>query len=160
MSLVESPQAARDAIRTNVDRANARVGLEVGRAGTKLGTKGVVAGTRAARAGAKLGARGARFGVRAAVREKLRPARDATIQAQLAHTSRALASEASELGAAVGSLNQLIRANRRVGARNRTRTAVGILIGAIATYHLDPERGRERRRTTARRLRGFAPRRV
>lgn len=160
MSLVESPQAARDAMRANVDRVNARVAQEVGKAGTKLGAKGVVAGTKAGKAGTKLGARGALFGVKAAAREKLRPVRNAKLEAQLAHTSRELASEASELGDAVDSLNQLIKANRRAGARNRTRTVVGILIGAIATYHLDPEHGRERRRTSARRLREFATRSV
>ena len=160
MSLVESPQAARDAMRTTADRANARVAQEVGKAGTKLGTKGLVAGTKAAKAGTKVGAHGALFGVKAAAREKLRPARDAKLKAQLAHTSRELASETSELGDAVGSLNQVIKANRRAGARDRTRTVVGILIGAIATYHLDPQQGRERRRTTARRLRELASRSV
>jgi hypothetical protein len=140
MSLVESPQEARDAVRRSTDRAGARVALEAGKAGTKLGVRGAV------------------FGAKAAVRKKLRPARDAKLKAQLAHTSRELASETSDLGDAVGSLNQVIKANRRAGARGRTRTIVGFVIGTIVTYHLDPQNGRERRRASAERLRQLASR--
>jgi hypothetical protein len=140
MSLVESPQEARDAVRRSTDRAGARIALEAGKTGTKLG------------------ARGATFGAKAALREKLRPARDAKLKAQLAHTSRELASETSDLGDAVGSLNQVIKANRRAGARGRTRTIVGFVLGTIVTYHLDPQNGRERRRASAERLRQLASR--
>jgi hypothetical protein len=140
MSLVESPQEVRDAVRRSTDRAGARVALEAGKAGTKLGARGAV------------------FGAKAALREKLRPARDAKLKAQLAHTSRELASETSDLGDTVGSLNQVIKANRRAGARGRTGTIVGFVIGTIVTYHLDPENGRERRRASAERLRQLASR--
>jgi hypothetical protein len=158
MSLVESPKDARDAVRRSTDRASSRVALEAGKAGTKLGAKSAVAGVKAGKAGTKLGARGAVFGAKAAVRDKLRPARDAKLRAQLAHTSRELASETSDLGDAVGSLNQVIEANRRAGARGRARTIVGFVIGTIVTYHLDPQNGRERRRASAQRLRHLASR--
>jgi hypothetical protein len=157
-SLVESPQEVGDAVRRTAEHAGARVALEAGKAGTKLGAKGALVGAKAGKAGTKLGARGALFGGKAAAREKLRPARDAKLKAQLARTSHELASETSELGDAVGSLNQVIKANRRAGARGRTRTILGILIGATATYHLDPQHGRERRRASARRLGQLASR--
>jgi hypothetical protein len=140
MSLVESPQDALDAVRRSTDRAGARVALEAGKVGTKLGARGAV------------------FGAKAAAREKLRPAQDAKLKAQLAHTSRELASETSDLDDAVGSLNQVIKANRRAGARGRTRTIIGFVIGTIVTYHLDPQNGRERRRASAKRLRQLATR--
>jgi hypothetical protein len=140
MSLADSPQEVREAVRRSADHAGARVALEAGKAGTKLGAKGAL------------------FGARAATREKLRPARNAKLKAQLARTSRELASETSELESAVGSLQDVIKANRTAGARGRTRTILGILIGAVATYHLDPQHGHERRRASARRLRQLASR--
>ena len=158
MSLVTSPQDARDAVRRNTDRAGTRVALEAGKAGTKLGAKTAVVGVKTGKAGTKLGARGAWFGAKAAARERLRPARDAKLKAQLTQTSRELASETSDLGDAVASLNQVITANRRAGARGRTRTIIGIVVGATMTYHLDPQNGRERRHASARRLRRLASR--
>jgi hypothetical protein len=142
MGIAESPQEARDAVRRTTDRAGARVALQAGKAGTRLG------------------ARGALFGAKAAVREKLRPARDAKLKAQLAETSRELANETSDLGDAVGSLNQVIKANRRAGAHGRTRTIIGIAVGTVVTYHLDPQNGRERRHASAKRLRRLASRSV
>ena len=58
----------------------------------------------------------------------------------------------------IAAFNQLIKANRRAGARERTRTIVGFVIGTIVTYHLDPQNGRERRRASAERLRQLASR--
>lgn len=80
------------------------------------------------------------------------PVADANVNAQLAKTSRELAHESSDLGMAVESLNGVIRANRKVGARGRTRMIAGLAVGAVLMYHLDIEHGRERRAETARRL--------
>lgn len=77
---------------------------------------------------------------------------DAMVKAQLAKTSRELAHESSDLSAAVDSLNHIIRANRRAAARGRTRMLGGLAIGALLTYHLDPQHGRERRAATVRLL--------
>ncbi len=87
---------------------------------------------------------------------RLNPAGDAILKAQLAKTSRELANESSDLGAAVESLNKIIRSNRRAGARGRTRLLSGLAIGAALMYHLDAEHGRERRAATARMLSDMA----
>jgi hypothetical protein len=73
---------------------------------------------------------------------------DAMVKAQLVKTSRELASESSDLSAAVDSLNKIIRANRRGAAKSRTRLLGGAAIGAALMYHLDSEHGRERRAAT------------
>jgi hypothetical protein len=83
---------------------------------------------------------------------KLRPNSDAVLKAQLVKTSHELARESSELGQAVGSLNAIIRANRRAAVKGRTRLIAGLALGAGLMYHLDAEHGRERRAATARRL--------
>lgn len=83
------------------------------------------------------------------------PAGDALLKAQLAKTSRELAHESSDLGAAVESLNKVIKANRRGAARGRTRLLGGFALGALLTYHLDAQHGRERRAATARMLSGM-----
>ena len=83
---------------------------------------------------------------------KLRPSSDAILKAQLIRTSRDLARESSDLGAAVDSLNSIIKANRKAAAKGRTRLIGGLAIGAGLMYHLDAEHGRERRIATARRL--------
>jgi hypothetical protein len=80
------------------------------------------------------------------------PSTDAMLKAQLVKTSRELAHESSDLGAAVDSLNRIIRANRRVAAKGRTRLLGGFALGAAMMYHLDAERGHERRAATARLL--------
>ena len=77
---------------------------------------------------------------------------DAMLRAQLVKTSRDLAHESSDLSAAVDSLNKIIKANRRAAARGRTRLLGGLALGAALMYHLDAERGRERRAATARLL--------
>lgn len=74
---------------------------------------------------------------------------DAMVKAQLVKTSRELAHESSDLNAAVSSLNKIIRANRRAAAKSRTRLLGGAALGAALMYHLDAERGRERRAATA-----------
>jgi hypothetical protein len=80
---------------------------------------------------------------------------EALLKAQLAKTSRELAHESSELGDAVQALNKVIKANRKAAARGRTRLIGGLVIGAALMYHLDPDRGRQRRIETARRVRGI-----
>lgn len=92
--------------------------------------------------------------VRSRVPSKLRRSSDAVLKAQLAKTSRELAHESSDLAEAVDSLNAVIKANRKAGARGRTRLLGGLAIGAALMYHLDPSRGRERRAATGRRLVG------
>lgn len=83
---------------------------------------------------------------------RLKPAGDAMLKAQLAKTSRELANESSDLGAAVESLNKIIKSNRRAAAKGRTRLLSGLALGAALMYHLDAEHGRERRAATARML--------
>ena len=135
-------------IAKRADRATARSG----RFGLKTGSRIGVAGTKIGMKGSRLGARGLLFGAKAGVREKLRPAREAKLKAELHRTSRQIAHEASDLGEVVESLNTVIKANRRAGAARRTRLLTGIVLGSVATYHLDAEHGAERRRTTGRRL--------
>ena len=83
------------------------------------------------------------------------PGGDALLKAQLAKTSRELAHESSDLGAAVESLNKVIRANRRAAAKGRTRLLGGFALGALLTYHFDAEHGRERRAATAQMINGL-----
>jgi hypothetical protein len=83
---------------------------------------------------------------------------EAILKAQLAKTSRDLAHESSDLNSAVNSLNSVIKANRKGAARGRTRLIAGTAIGAALMYHFDAEHGKERRKATARRLRGVAGR--
>lgn len=115
---------------------------------------------------AQLGLREARLGLRGRImrtlgrsmikrRAGLLPSGDAMLKAQLVKTSRELAHESSDLGAAVESLNKLIKANRRAAAKGRTRLLGGLALGAALTYHLDAEHGRERRAATARMLTGM-----
>jgi hypothetical protein len=82
----------------------------------------------------------------------LTPSTDAMLKAQLVKTSRELAHESSDLGAAVESLNRVIKANRRAAAKGRTRLLGGMALGAAAMYHFDAEHGRERRAATMRML--------
>ena len=79
---------------------------------------------------------------------------DLVLKTQLARTSRELAHETSDIGAAVESLNAIIKKNRKVGAKARTRLIGGVAIGAAVMYHLDPAHGRERRAATARMVAG------
>jgi hypothetical protein len=138
-----SKRADRAAVRSGV--LGVKAGSRVGAAGTKVGVKG-----------SRLGIRGLKFGAKAGIREKLRPARDAKLKADLVRTSRELAHEASDLEATVDSLKAVINANRQAGAKGRTRLIGGVLLGAIITYHLDVEHGSERRAATARRLKQIA----
>jgi hypothetical protein len=91
-----------------------------------------------------------------ALRRRRRLQGDAVLKTQLAKTSRDLAHESSDLSHAISSLNAVIRANRKAAARGRTRLIGGVAIGAALMYHLDSEHGRERRSSTARRLRKMA----
>jgi uncharacterized protein YjbJ (UPF0337 family) len=88
-------------------------------------------------------------------RAQLMPSSDAMLKAQLVKTSRELAHESSDLGAAVDSLNQIIKSNRKAAARGRTRMFGGLALGAALMYHLDAAHGRERRAATARLLTGM-----
>jgi hypothetical protein len=77
---------------------------------------------------------------------------DALLKAELVRTSRELAHESSDLNAAVISLNKIIQANRRTAAKSRTRLLGGLAMGAALMYHLDAERGHQRRAATAQML--------
>ncbi|MGH2835381.1 MAG: hypothetical protein ACRDLT_15620 [Solirubrobacteraceae bacterium] len=83
-------------------------------------------------------------------RSRLLPSGDAMLKAQLVKTSRELAHESSDLGAAVESLNKVIKTNRRAATKGRTRLIGGAALGAALMYHLDAEHGRQRRAATAR----------
>ena len=133
------------------DRAAVRSGV----LGIKTGTRVGAAGTKVGIKGSKLGARGLWFGAKAGAREKLRPATDAKLKAQLARTSRELANETSDLGEVVDSLNTALQENRRAGAAGRTRLILGIALGAVAAYHLDAQQGAQRRAATVRRIRSL-----
>jgi hypothetical protein len=174
MNRIESPEDLRDAaverasdaaqrvadaaegvggrISKRADRAAVRSGVLGVKTGTRVGAAGAKAGVK----GTKLGARGLIFGAKAGLREKLRPARDAKLKADLVRTSRELAHEASDLESTVDSLKAVIEANREAGAKGRTRLIGGIVLGAIITYHLDVEQGAARRAATAQRLRQMA----
>lgn len=171
MSRVESPEELRDAVVQRAgdaaqrvaevaDNAGAQVASRVHRAAGRSGILGLKAGSRVGAAGTRIGAKGSRlgasgllFGAKAGVREKLRPARDAKLKGQLDRTSRQLAEEASDLAELVDSLNAVIQANRRAVAAGRTRLFLGAVIGALAAYHLDRERGAQRRAVTGERIR-------
>ncbi len=73
---------------------------------------------------------------------------DRAVAAQLAEASAGIAQESAELEKAVTGINQAICANRRAGARGRTKLIGGLLLGAGIMYHTDPEHGRERRANT------------
>jgi hypothetical protein len=88
-------------------------------------------------------------------RTRLLPSTDAMLKAQLARTTRELAHESSDLSAAVDSLNQIIKANRKVAAKSRTRLLGGAALGIAVMYHLDSARGRQRRAASARLLTGM-----
>jgi len=143
MTRTRLSKTSRRARRRSADLAD-RARIRAGTSGAKLGVKG-----------SRLGAKGVLFGARAAAREKLRPARDAKLRAELVRTSRELAHETSDLGAAVNSLNEMIKENRKAGAVGRTRLIVGIIVGAAASYHLDADHGHERRAATARRAKNL-----
>jgi hypothetical protein len=89
-------------------------------------------------------------------RAGLLPSGDAMLKAQLVKTSRELAHESSDLNAAVDSLNQIIKSNRRAAAKGRTRLLGGLALGAALMYHLDADQGRQRRAATARMLANVA----
>ncbi len=112
----------------------------------RLAEAAEVAGSKARATGSKARATGSK------ARTKLRPSTDAVLKAQLVKTSRELSRESSDLGAAVDSLNSIIKANRRSAAKGRTRLIGGLALGAGLMYHLDAEHGQERRAATARRL--------
>lgn len=115
-----------------------------GQTASKLAGAVEVGGARVAKTTATAGGRMDRL------RSKLRPNADLILKTQLAKTSRELAHESSDLGAAIESLNAIIKKNRRVGAKARTRLFGGLVIGAALMYHLDPENGRRRRDATRR----------
>jgi hypothetical protein len=85
-----------------------------------------------------------------------RLASDAILKAQLAKTSHDLSRESTDLNHAIGSLNSVIKANRKAAAKSRTRLIGGATIGAVLMYHLDPAHGKERRKATTQRLRSVA----
>jgi hypothetical protein len=89
---------------------------------------------------------------RSRARTKLSRDSDAVLKAQLVKTSRELSRESADLGAAVDSLNSIIKANRKSAAKGRTRLLGGLAIGAGLMYHLDAEHGRERRAAVVRRM--------
>jgi uncharacterized phage infection (PIP) family protein YhgE len=88
-------------------------------------------------------------------RARLLPSTDAMLKAQLARTTRELAHESSDLNAAVDSLTQIIKSNRRDAARSRTRLLGGAALGVVVMYHLDSAQGRQRRAASARLLTGM-----
>jgi hypothetical protein len=178
MSRVESPEDLRDAVVQRAgeaarrvsdvaddvgsrvagpaDRVALRTGARGVRTGTRAGAAGAKAGAKLGLKGSKLGLRGLLFGAKANARAKLRPARDAKLRLQLAHTSHELASKTSDLNEAVDSLNEVIRANRRAGGAGRGRLIAGVAVGSLITYHLDPAKGRERRASTMRQVQRLA----
>jgi hypothetical protein len=85
-----------------------------------------------------------------------RRAHAAAVRVQLANTSRELAHETADLGQAVESLNALVKADRKTSGVKRRRLVAGIAIGAALAYHLDTERGRQRRAATAQMLTSLA----
>jgi hypothetical protein len=115
-------------------------------ASNRLAEAAEVAGSKARATGNKALATGSK------ARTKLRPSGDAVLKAQLVKTSRELSRESSDLGAAVESLNSIIKANRKAAAKGRTRLIGGLALGAGLMYHLDAEHGQERRAAVARRL--------
>jgi hypothetical protein len=88
-------------------------------------------------------------------RTRLLPSTDAMLKAQLAKTTRELAHESSDLNAAVDSLNQIIKSNRKAAAKSRTRLLGGAALGVVTMYHLDSAQGRQRRAATARLITGM-----
>ena len=75
------------------------------------------------------------------------------LRAQLARTSRELATETADMGRAVEDLNDLIRRTRRTSAKGKAGLLGGLVIGAALMYHLDPAQGRRRRAEIARAFR-------
>jgi hypothetical protein len=145
-----SKQAAKTGARSG--GRGLKSGVKVGKAGAKVG----VAGTKVGVKGSKLGLRGFLFGARERGRNKLnpavRPAAEAKLAAQLTKTTRELANEATDLNDAILALQDVIKTNRRDGAKSRTKLIAGFTLGALAAYHLDSEHGAERRAATAARL--------
>jgi uncharacterized protein YjbJ (UPF0337 family) len=88
-------------------------------------------------------------------RARLLPSTDAMLKAQLAKTTRELAHESSDLNAAVDSLNQIIKSNRKAAAKSRTRLLGGAALGVVVMYHLDTAQGRQRRAASARMITGM-----
>jgi len=122
-------------------------------AGNRLAEAAEVAGSKARATGSKARATGSKARATGSkARRKLRPSGDAVLKAQLVKTSRELSRESSDLGAAVDSLNSIIKANRRAAAKGRTRLIGGLALGAGLMYHLDAEHGQQRRAAVARRL--------
>jgi hypothetical protein len=173
MTLLESPEDVRDAVvrrteeavtrvtetaddtRTRLSKASRRARRHSADLGDRARLRAATSRARIGVNGSRLGAKGVLFGARTVAREKLRPARDAKLRAELVRTSRELANETSDLGAAVNSLNEMIRENRKAGAAGRRRLIVGIIIGAAASYHLDADHGHERRAASARLVKGL-----
>ena len=132
MSRIETPEDLRDAVRGAAEKASSRVAETAEKASSRVAETAESAEAKA--------------------REKLRPAIDARVKAQLARTSRQLAREAGDLEQAIESLGEVIEGNRRDGARGRTRLIIGMVAGAALAYHLDPAHGRERRAIMAERI--------
>ena len=173
-TIVRGAEEGASKIAEAVETAGMRVAKSAGQAGGKAGElsgqiKGKVAQTplelsmkdaKLSMKDAKLNLREKRMRMMQRVMQrsmmrrqpKLLPGADAMVKAQLVKTSRELAHESSDLSAAVDSLNKIIKANRRAAAKSRTRLLGGLAMGAALMYHLDAERGRERRAATAQML--------
>lgn len=89
-------------------------------------------------------------------RGRSQSAADALVSTHLAKTSHDIARESTDLREAIDSLNAALKANRHAAARGRRRLIMGLMIGAVLTYHLDPEHGSQRRTATMSRLRKLA----
>jgi hypothetical protein len=152
-ALAHGAEEATNRLSGAVENAGALVAKTAGSAGDRVAKTAGSAGDRVAKTAGSAGDRVAKTAGSAGDRaSKLRPSSDAVLKAQLIKTSRELARESSDLGQAVGSLNAIIRANRRAAVKGRTRLIAGIALGAGLMYHLDAEHGRARRAATVRRL--------
>lgn len=161
-SLARSGEDAANRVAEVLETASARVSKQAGTVGDRASEIGGQVGDRVREARRETQKKAKRSrndavkaGVKAGALSKLRPSSDAIIKAQLAKTTRELAHESSDLNEAVSALNSVIKANRKAGARGRTRLFGGLAIGAAIMYHLDPVQGGQRRAATARRLNGL-----
>ncbi len=151
-SLVHGAEEGATKLAEAVELAGARVAKGAGQASGRAGElSGQIKG-RVATAPLEVKARRKMMRAIAKRRKDALTNSDAMLKAQLAKTSRDLAHESSDLSTAVDSLNKIIKSNRRAAAKGRTRLLGGLALGALLTYHLDAEHGRERRAATARLL--------
>jgi hypothetical protein len=160
-SLIQSAEEGATRVADAVETAGTRVAKSAGKVAKSapLGIKDAKLGIKDAKLNVKdaaLTVREKRLGVmerfaRALMKRQMKllpSSADAMVRAQLVRTSRELAHESSDLSAAVDSLNKILKTNRQVAAKSRTRLLGGLAMGAALMYHLDAENGRQRRAAT------------